>query len=192
MKTAILDLETSSFYADNGIILCGVIKEYGKKGVEIVRADSYKSWKTGKSDNKEVVKAICDILDGHGDPIEAYDIVVAHNGEFFDKAFLNAKCAQYNLPPIMRWKKSIDPCQLSRKNLRMQRNSLHSLIDFLQVKEHKTPIVFRDWMRAFLDGDKDCMNRIVKHCVHDVFSLESVYDRVRPLIDKIDKRGSAY
>jgi uncharacterized protein YprB with RNaseH-like and TPR domain len=192
MRTAVLDLETSGFYADKDIILCAVIKEYGKKKEWIVRADKFKSWDTGKSDNKQVVELICEILEGKNDADGAFDIVVMHNGEWFDKQFLNAKCSQYGLRPIMRYKKSVDPCHLSRKHLRMGRNSLAALIDFFNIREKKTPLTLWDWTKAALDSDRKAMDKIVRHCVMDVRSLEMVYNKVRPLIDKINSQGSAY
>jgi uncharacterized protein YprB with RNaseH-like and TPR domain len=153
--------------------------------VKTIRADSFKSWKKEKSNNREVVQAIIDEL-------EKYDIVVAHNGEWYDKKYLNAMCLKYGIRPVLRFKKSIDPILSTRKYLQLGRNSLTSLIDFLDIPDKKTPIDFQHWIRASHDSNTKSMDYIVAHCVQDVKSLTKVYDKMRVLIDKIDNKGSAY
>ena len=132
-----------------------------------------------------VIEAICKELD-------KYDILIAHNGQWFDKGFLNAKCLEYGLPPIMRWKKLIDPVLLSRRHLRLGRNSLASLIDFFHIPVHKTPIELFEWRKASHNSDKKSMDKIVKHCEMDILTLEEVYKKVHLLVDKIDTKGSSY
>lgn len=56
MRTAIFDLETSSPYADTGILLCAVIKEYRSKDKPtVIRADAFPEWKTNRANCKPVV-----------------------------------------------------------------------------------------------------------------------------------------
>lgn len=185
MKIGLFDLETSGFYADSSILLCCSVKTYDKKGVKTIRADSYRNWKTQKSNEKEFIIDVLEELDG-------YDIVIAHNGLFFDKNYLNAKALQYELTPVLRFKKLIDPVLISRRHLRLGRNTLAALIDYLQIPVKKTPIELHKWIKASHDGDKDCMDLISTHCEHDVITLEMVYNRLRKLIDKIDKNGSNF
>lgn len=190
MKVGIFDLETSGFCADSSILLCCSIKTYLPKPakalpVKTLRADSYKNWKHKKTQEKEFIKDVLDELD-------TYNILVAHNGEFFDKGFLNAKALQYELRPVMRTVKTIDPWRVAKRHLRLGRNSLAAIIDYLDIPVKKTPIELKVWTRAALEGDRKCMDKIVTHCEHDVITLEMVYDRCRSLIDKIDKQGSAF
>lgn len=224
MRTCVFDLETSGLYANSSIVLCAVIKEFAydkPKKVEIVnvtpntfkhkeerddgvakkyviRADKFKSWETGKSDNYDVVKAIMDTLCGvWGDDRntvkhDGFDIFVAHNGQYFDKAFLNSACLKYGLYPRLRFEKFIDPVLLSRRHMKMARNSLASLIDYFDIEEEKTPIRFDHWLKASLDGDKKSMDYIVEHCDADVDSLESVYRVTRKLVKGVDEKGSSY
>lgn len=185
MKLAIADLETSGFYADSSILLCCSIKDYHTHKVTTLRADKYKNWKTKKTIEKPFIEDVLNALDD-------YDILVFHNGEFFDKGYMNAKAVQYGLYPVLRAKKTIDPVLVSRRHLRLGRNSLAALIDYLRVPVKKTPIELSVWTQAALEGDTECMDKIVKHCEHDVITLHSVYDKLRDLIDKIDKRGSSF
>ena len=185
MRSCIFDLETFGFHADSGIILCGCIKEYGSGKITTIRADEFPTWQKEKSNNRAVVEGIVKELD-------KYDILIAHNGQYFDKRWLNTSCIEYGLYPICRLKKFIDPVLLSRKHLRMGRNSLAALLDHFDIPVKKTPVELKLWTKAALDSNAACMQKIVTHCLHDVRSLEMFYDKVRPLIDKIDNRGSAF
>lgn len=185
MRTAVFDLETFSFYADSGIVLCACIKEYGSSKITTIRADQFSTWKKERSNNKPVIEAIVKELD-------KYDILVAHNGQYFDKRWLNTACLEYHLFPVCRSKKFIDPVLISRKHLRMGRNSLAALLDHFDIPVKKTPIILKYWIKAVMDGNQKCMDDIVRHCRQDILALELLYDRVRPLVDKIDNRGSAF
>jgi uncharacterized protein YprB with RNaseH-like and TPR domain len=180
----IFDLETSGLYANSSIVMCGVVKEYRGKRITIIRADEFPSWKTGKSDNRDVISAIMKEL-------TRYDILIAHNGQYFDKTWLNSACLKYGLEPQLRGMKFIDPVMIARRHMRIARNSLHSLIDYLEIPEHKTDILFKHWIQASHDSNKKSLDYIVKHCVADVITLEKVYDRVKKLVKSIDDSGSA-
>lgn len=186
MKTCIFDLETSSLYADTGILLCAVVKEYGSKAPPtIIRADSFASWKAGRrADCRACVKATLKAL-------EDYEIYVAHNGQFFDKTMLTSWALQSGDRVDLRFSKFIDPVMLARRHMRLSRRSLHNLLQFLRIPEQKTDILWQHWMKATLNGDSRSLNYIVDHCVADVIALEQAYDKVKKLVKGIDERGSA-
>lgn len=184
MKIAIVDIETSSLNADFGVVLCCGIKQYEKRGVKMFRADAYPTWNHHRSDDKRIVKDIIEELD-------SYDIIIAHNGQYFDKAFLNAKCVKYGIFPRLRFKKFIDPVLVARRHMKVGRRSLAALSGFLDVDLEKSPLKVQYWVRASHDGDRTAMQYICMHCEMDVKVLESVYTKVKNLIDKIDSRGSS-
>lgn len=185
MNICTFDLETSTLDANTGIILCAAVKQLNNKNVKVIRADKYPNWKTKKSNNKEVVKDIMNELD-------QYDILIAHNGQRFDKAFLTALCLKYDIEPSLRFKKLIDPVLSARRHLKLNRNSLVSLIDFLDVPDKKTGIDFKHWIQASLDSNTTSMDYIVDHCVADVKALEQVYQKIERVIFRIDEKGSYY
>ena len=185
MEVGIFDLETSGFYADNAIILCCSSKAYKHRKITTIRADAYKTWKDNKTDERLVIEAIAAELD-------KYDILIAHNGQWFDKGFFNAKCIEYGIKPILRWKKLIDPVLIARRHMRLGRNSLAAIIDYLQVPTHKTPIELNEWRKASHNSDKKSMEVIVEHCEKDILALEEVYKKMRLLVDRIDNNGSSY
>lgn len=186
MKIGIYDIETSGFYADSAIMLCISVLDYQTGKVRTLRADKYKSWHTGKSNNKDIVRDALELL-------AEYDILVHHNGERFDKAFLTTKGIQYHLDKqvrALRRCKTVDPVIISRRRLKLGRNSLASIIATFDIAHKKTPLELMAWMRAAYDSCRVSMNKIVVHCEADVRSLRDVYDRLRPLIDRIDTGGS--
>lgn len=186
MRIAIFDIESTGFNADFSLLLCCSIKEYGKRKVTTIRADEFSKWKKSRIDNnKAVVEATLAEL-------EDYDMLIAHNGEFFDKRFLHTQALRYNLGAPLRFKKLIDPVLVARRHMKMGRNSLAALIDYFKISEKKTPLDLEQWMRAGYDADNVALQKVVTHCIQDVKSLEMVYDKLRPLIDKIDSRGSSF
>lgn len=186
MRTAIFDLETFSLAADTGILLCAVVKEYRSKDKPIIiRADDYPEWKKDRSNVEPVLKATLKAL-------ENFDIYVAHNGQFFDKAMLTSWALKYRQPVALRFAKFIDPVLLARRHMKLTRNSLSSLLAFLGIPEKKTSIEWSHWMKAAFNGDRNSMNYIVEHCVVDVDLLEKAYEQTKRLVKGIDEKGSSY
>jgi uncharacterized protein YprB with RNaseH-like and TPR domain len=184
MKTAIFDIETSGLYTNFAILLCVSIKDYEKNGVRTYRADDYPTWKNNRTESRELV---LDVLND----LKDYDVLVAHNGQYFDKQWLNTLALYHGYDPAIRWTKMVDPVLLSRRHLRLGRNTLAQLVDYFDIPIQKTHVSGKLWMRAALEGDKKAMNEIVRHCELDVKTLECIYDKVRKLVEKIDNRGSA-
>lgn len=184
ISTAIFDLETSALDANQGIILCGVIKSSKRNETIIIRSDETNpGWKHGKRGNdKETVKRITRVLQSH-------DVLVAHNGNRFDLPYLRTRSIHWGLPRLPDMK-LIDPLQIAWRKFKMNRNSLGSIAGHVGVRDKKTPIDWEDWMAATYDGDTKAMDRIVKHCVADVNVLEGVLEVVKPYVKVLDDRGS--
>lgn len=181
ISVASFDLECSSLNADFGIVLCGVVKPQNADPI-IFRADKLnKKWKTKRSDDSAVVKAIIDEL-------SKYDVVCAHNGLRFDLPFLRTRAAMWGLPAVSS-PKLIDPVLIARRNLKMSYNGLERLADFLGCNT-KTPVEGAKWMRASLDGDVAAMDEIVEHCIQDVLMLEQIVGAVKGYCRAFDNKGS--
>lgn len=181
IKVACFDLECSSLNADFGIVLCGVVKPQSGEP-KIFRSDNLnKKWKTQRSDDSAVVKAIIEELG-------KYDIVAAHNGLRFDLPYLRTRAAHWGMPPVAS-PKLIDPVLIARRNLKMSYNGLERLADFLGCNS-KTPVEGAKWMRASLDGDKAAMDEIVEHCIQDVLMLEKIAEAVKGYCRAFDSKGS--
>lgn len=193
MRTAIFDIESFSLHADTGLLLCAVIKEYqspqqreevGECKPIVIRADDYWTWDKNRTNCKPTTKAVLEALDG-------FDIYVAHNGVFFDRSMLVSWALKYRLPVSLNFSKFVDPCQVSRRKLKLARNSLDKLIHWLDVPHEKTEILWTEWTKAAFEGRRKSMNYIVEHCIADVKALECVYDSVKRLVKGVDDQGSS-
>lgn len=182
VSCACFDLETTNLSADFGIILVGVVKGAGEKP-KVFRGDKYPGWKTCRSNDSEVVRAIVDEL-------ARYDIWVAHNGQKFDVPFLRTRLMRWGLDQLPV-RKLIDPVQLARNKLRMSWNSLAKVADLLQCNS-KTEVQPDAWLRASLDGDRKAMNYIVQHCIEDVLVLEKVVGALKGYASTYNTWGSGF
>lgn len=183
ISSCCFDLETSSLDANFGIILCAVIKGSDRKKPIILRGDMYNTWDSRRSDDSQLVAGIVDALGN-------YDILVAHNGARFDIPFLRTRMARWKQPAFPN-KKIVDPVQLARNKLKMSSNSLASLSSLIGAGD-KTVVDGNMWTKAALDGDREAMEYIVKHCVKDVDILEKVADAVKPYCSTFNSYGSGF
>ena len=183
IRVAVFDIETTGLDASMGRVLCAVAQFYGPREKHVWRADSYPEWKTGRRGNDRAL--IADILG----KLEQADIVIAHNGLWFDMAFLRTRALIHGLPPVHP-KKIIDPMQKARKEFRFHRNSLDAISTVLGTKDHKTPLNPNTWAAAMFDGDKAAMDEIVAHCEADVEVLAEVARKMAPFVRQIDAIGS--
>lgn len=187
LSVAAFDLETSSLNADYGILGVAVIQPGDGTEPIVFRGDLMnRKWKTRRSDDSAIVKAV-------GDALQGYDILVAHNGSTgrgFDLPFLQARRAKWGFSPLPRMK-IIDPVQIARQQFRLSSNSLRSISAHMGLppKMELAPSV---WLEAFLDGDKDAMDTIVERCKSDVAILVEIVKRVKGYCRQLDHRGSAW
>jgi len=162
-------------------VLCGVIKPTDGEPMVFRGDELNRKWKTKRSDDSAVVKAIIEELG-------RWDLLAAHNGLKFDLPFLRTRAARWDLPPFSS-PKLIDPVLIARRNLKMSYNGLERLADFLGCNT-KTPVEGAKWMRASLDGDTEAMDEIVAHCVQDVLMLEKIVQAVKGYCRCFDNKGS--
>jgi hypothetical protein len=169
-RIGVFDIEchTFRFKADLGFMLCAGFKEFGKPGVEVLARDNIQR---NPLNDKKLVKAIYDKL-------LTYDMVVTHNGRWFDIPWLNSRLLHWGLAPLPSIP-HFDTCDAAYKRLRVG-NSLKALGKFLGCKVHKTETDMNDWLLAGA-GKKRALKTIVTHNIHDVRLTEEVYRRMRPL-----------
>jgi uncharacterized protein YprB with RNaseH-like and TPR domain len=182
LRVACFDLETSSLNANFGIILCGVIQPQGEKA-QVFRGDKIcPTWDNKRSDDSALVEVLAREL-------ASYDILFAHNGLRFDVPFMRTRMARWRLG-VFPERKLVDPYQVAKRHFRLQSNGLASMGDFF-FQNRKTTVSGDIWLRAFLDGDRKCMNYIVEHCIIDVAMLAEITEVVKGYVPVINSRGSA-
>lgn len=177
------DLETSSLNADFGIILCAVIKPAKEKEF-VFRGDKLnKNWKTKRSDDSAIVRAVADKL-------QEYDILVGHYAAGFDLPFLRTRMIYHGMQPF-KDRKVVDPWKIARNKLKLSSNSLDRITDFVGCNS-KSTVSGQLWNEAALDGSRKAMDYIVEHCIQDVLMLEQIVDVVKGYSTNFNAWGSGY
>lgn len=186
ISTLVTDIETTALYADLGVVLCMSYESSNEPGVvRTLRTDvlNSKDWKRGiRGNDREMVKQANEVLRSH-------DIIVAHNGRFFDVPFLRTRAMVHKLRPLPDVV-IVDPVLVARRKLRFQRNSLARMLDTLGLSDKKTPLDLSVWTDVILNGNPDAMDIIVDHCEADVRALSGLLMEVKPFIRQFDSGGS--
>ena len=175
---ACFDLETSNLDPMWGVLLCSDTKPWMGQHTTFVHCleDGY--------DDCEVVEATVAEL-------SQYKILIAHNGVFFDRKFLNGRALYHHLPLLDPKMKIVDPWRLAKNHLNFKGNSLDRIAEFLGTRESKSKVEGEIWMKAVYNRDYDALDYIVRHCIKDVDVLEEVADRLSPFMGNITPWGSA-
>ena len=176
MKVVSFDLETSNLNADFGIVLCGCFMEYGEgksRKVKTLRIDDTKSYKKEPWNDRELVCAIRDELEGA-------DIICGWNSKRFDVPFLQGRL-MYNNERTMSRIKHIDLMYQARYKVKLHSSRLAAVQSFLDLPDAKTEIKPQVWVKA-LTGDRKAMDYIATHCVQDVKVLDEVYSRLKHFV----------
>lgn len=186
VNSIVLDIETTGLYADLGVGLCMSYESSDDPGVvHTLRTDELnpKDWKRGvRGNDRELVKRANEVIREH-------DIVVAHNGRFFDIPFLRTRAIVHRLAPLHDMV-VVDPVRIARSKLRFSRNTLQRILDTLRLAEEKTPLDLSVWMDVLHNGTASGMDAIVEHCEADVTALSALLPFVRPFIKQFDSMGS--
>jgi len=175
MKTAVLDIETTGLDAiGSGALLCAVFKPLEKQQI-VLRADDLHCV---PGDEKRLVIVV-------NQEIGKYDLIVGHNVERFDLAWMRSRSVFFGLQEANR-PFVYDTCKAFRRlGYRTVQNgfgkptaSLKHVVDFFGVEQEKTDILPREWWTAIWRKEierKAAMDNIVKHCCADVRMTERVY-----------------
>ena len=190
MKTLVFDIETSHLHPEWGVILVTVVQEYPNGKPEVFRLDDRCYRQPSRADDSLLVAALVKRLS------EA-DVLVAHNGVFFDRMYVNARALRYGGLIVDPRGKFIDPVALARRHFRLGSNSLETIATHLGSPVAKTKLDGETWKRAAMDRDKEAMDYITEHCVKDVAVLTWLVGRLlaakceSKLIGQVDAYGSA-
>lgn len=178
------DMEMSNLDANFGQVLCAVVKTE-RGDTNIVRFDNQVAHLNGFNSlytDRETVLAIRSLLESF-----VGDIWVSYNGKKFDIPFLDTRLLIHGERPVTQGM-HLDPLYIARYKLRLNNNRLDTVAKALGVDSSKTAIEPGYWIPA-LRGDRASMDYVVDHCVRDVAVLEEVFNKLRPFVDKVAKRG---
>ena len=141
-----------------GVVFCDTIANYDYTGGFDPVAE------------KKLVAGLWDLLD------EA-DIVVAHNGDKFDRRKANAKFLEYGLGEPSPYK-IVDTLKIARGNFAMTSNKLDYIAKFLTGHGKMEHEGFPLWSK-FLQNDPVAQKNMLDYNIQDVHVLEEVYVTIR-------------
>jgi len=180
------DLETTNLDPMWGVLLCSDSKPWATDHHETYIHTLSKGY-----DDKVVVEKTIKYLN-------QFSILVAHNGVFFDRKFLNGRSMYHHLedgnnnPLLLDPKaKIIDPWRIAKNHLNFRGNSLDRISDYLHTSKTKSIVSGEIWMKAIYNRDQSCLDYIVEHCIIDVDVLEEVAWQFRKFIGNVNSWGSA-
>ena len=174
---AAFDLESYGLDPIWGMLLCGVVTPWGGQPKTFVLDP------IGSDDSKLVTQLV--------NELSQYSILIAHNGVYHDRAFLNARALHWGLPILDPFAKMIDPLRLARRHLNCGRNSLDALAQYLSTPTQKLHLPPTAWQRVAFDHDPAAMDEIIVRCKADVQVLLEVCERVLGLVGTGNFWGSA-
>lgn len=134
--------------------------------------DDPKRYKRNPHDDKHVVGKLRDQM------LKA-DVIVHHNGDSFDKPYLNTRAMFHKFPPLPPIT-AIDTKKVAKANFYLNSNSLNYLGKFLGLgqKIHTDADL---WLRV-LSGERKAIEEMVRYNKQDVILLEKVFEKLQPYV----------
>jgi len=161
-------------------IICVGWKELGSKRTHCINAWDYPNWQKNINDDKEVCKAIYEVL-------KDADAVVTHNGVRFDWKHLQTRLL-YNGLPVLHKIHHIDTCLVARQNLLSFNNRLGYLGKWLVSDTKLENGGWELWVKVSKRIKSAC-KLMSKYCKQDVILLEKVFDKLKPFIKNLPNRN---
>lgn len=158
-------------YEQEWFVLCFAYKWLDTNAVKTVGLPDFKTYKSKKPNDLDVVKAMWQLFD------EA-DIVIAHNGDQFDVKKMNARFVYHKLPPPSPYKQ-IDTKKVAKRHFNFNSNKLDDLGRYLGIGRKLPHTGWDLWKRCY-EGDKTAWGLMLRYNKQDVLLLEEVYLRLRP------------
>lgn len=151
-------------------ILSFAYKQEGKR-TEVKALNDYELYKKDKTNDRELVKDIWNILDGA-------DIIVGHNIDRFDIRKINARFLYHGLALPSTYK-TVDTLKIARKMFQLNSNKLGHIAKHLGIGDKVNTGGFQLWLDC-MAGNTPAWNLMKKYNKHDTDLTEQVYKKLRP------------
>jgi len=155
-------------------IICAAWQWEGSNKIETLSVlDDPKRYKKDPHDDTYVVTKLREILAGA-------DTLVAHNGDQFDKRYIDTRILVHGLEPLPPIN-SVDTYKVAKSKFYLNSNKLDYIGKLLKVgqKAKTSPGL---WMRV-LNGEAKAVKEMVEYNKQDVTLLRNVYMKLRPYIN---------
>lgn len=113
--------------------------------------------------------------------INSADVIVAHNGDKFDRKFLKTRMIYWKLRPLAI-NCSVDTLKVAKTYFSFNGNSLNDLCVHLEIGKKVATPGFEMW-KGCLTNDKKSWALMAKYNKKDVVLLKKLYERFLPWIE---------
>ena len=167
-----LDCETTSLDADIGILIAvGLILPEGREKIFFV---------SKPEEEKKVLEDLMKFLED----MKGEEVYVWNSS--FDIPFLLSRAIKNDVDASILFQlKIIDLCKFCRENLKLSSNKLDEVSKFLGLNKNlkTTGKNMQEFYMAFLRGNTDKKEEIIKHCMDDVHRLKEVHERIKDYVE---------
>lgn len=155
-------------------ILCFGYKFRGDKQVKCLNAWDYKGFQKDPNDDKELCKAIYEIL-------KDADGFCTQNGRRFDLPVINTRLAKHGLPAISKTIPHIDTKNVFKANYSAYDNKLNTIAETFGCETKLENGGWDLWMDMYENKQKS-KDLMQKYCKQDVNVLEQVFNKMLPVM----------
>ena len=184
-KTLIYDIETSpckGWFWGTGTQYVGAhnIREPGKI---ICVSYRYMDWEEGKVEKLTWDRNQCDkkLVQKFYKVAQDAELIVGHNGDGYDKKWINARLAYHKLPTI-RHLNTEDTLKQVRRQFKLPSYKLDFLCKYFEIGG-KIATSSNLWEAVVFDNNRSALKDMVEYCDNDVLILEELYRRIYPYVD---------
>lgn len=196
----IIDVETApeiaytfrrfkAFISPDQVIRRGYLLSYSSADlytgeVEGKNLSSYPLFDIDHTDDWELCQDLWNLLN------EA-DVVVAHNGYKFDRAYINQRFAYHDMAPPSNYV-VVDTLKAAKKQFALPSNSLKEMGAYFETESEKLDNEGFPLWKACCEGDRDAFERMQIYNDGDVVSLRDLYMKILPWIPQHPNLSAYY
>ena len=168
-RIGFLDIETTDFKADRGIVICYCLRDLKTRKVYSAKISGKDMLSQNK--DKKVLRQFLKDLSG-------FDRVITFYGKGFDVPFLRTRALIRGLEfPFYGEITHDDIYFIARSKLRLSRNSQENVAKMITGRTEKTHFDFKVW-EAARDGKVWAINKVYIHNLKDINDLERIYHKI--------------
>jgi uncharacterized protein YprB with RNaseH-like and TPR domain len=169
-RVGYIDIETTDFKADWGIMLCYVIEsEEGKLYENRIMVDDMR--------NKHIMDY--HVVKSCVEDMKNFDILIGYYHSNFDLPFIRTRAVTQKIKfPHYEEIKQKDVYYMIRNRFRLTSNRLENACKALLGKSDKTKMDRNVWRAASVCGDERALDYILEHCRYDVSDVKKLYHKV--------------